>query len=212
MEVWNKEVKKYKSIYIGVDQSYANPGISIVCDGVLRDIKSVPLNKCKTHTDCRRVLSQKLDSLLARSCANAEQVTCICEATRLHGGPTSFINIDAIKAMGSLITTIVDVGYIHGVKTYSVDTRCWKSQVVGTSKSQPNKYGVPDEKWPTVRWVIEQGFEDKILIELPAKSRKKKGTFVHNGVRYMYNHDAADSAGIAMFGVVGDPNKLQEER
>ena len=29
---------------------------------------------------------------------------------------------------------------------------------------------------------------------------------------YMYNNDAADSAGIAMFGFIGDQDKLQEEK
>ena len=75
----------------------------------------------------------------------------------------------------------------------------------------PNKYGVPEEKWPTVRWLINQGFEDSILIEVKSK-KKNKGTFVRNGVKYMYNNDAADSAGIAMFGFVGEGDKLKEEK
>lgn len=204
-------MKKYKQIYIGVDQSYANTGISIVCDGVLRDIKSIRLDKYKNHSERRRVLSRKLDSLLVRSCAQAESVVCICEAARLHGGQTSFININAIKAMGALTATIVDTCYEHDVAVFSVDTRCWKSQVVGTSKPQTNKYGVPPEKWPTIQWVIRQGMEDKVLVALPEKSRKTKGTFVRNGARYMYNNDAADSAGIAMFGILGDASKLREE-
>jgi len=94
---------------------------------------------------------------------------------------------------------------------YSVDTRCWKSQVVGTSKPQSNKFGVPEEKWPTIQWLIAKGFERKILIDV-TNTRKEKGTFKRNGKKYMYNNDAADSAGIAMFGVVGDASKLQLER
>lgn len=204
-------VKKYKQIYIGVDQSYANTGISVVCDGVLRDVKSIHLDKYKNHSERRRALSQKLDGLLVRSCAQAENVMCVCEAARLHGGQTSFINIDAIKAMGALIATIVDVCAKYNVEVYSVDTRCWKSQVVGTSKPQANRYGVPEEKWPTVKWVIGKGFEDNILIDVSG-SRKVKGTFVRDGKKLMYNDDAADSAGIAMFCVMGDKGKLQLER
>lgn len=205
-------MKKYKQMYIGIDQSYANTGISIVCDGALQDIKSVRLDKCKNHSERRRVLSHKLNSLLVRSCAKADSVVCICEAARLHGGPNSFINIDAIKAMGALTATIVDVCDKYDVPVYSVDTRCWKSQVIGTSKPQDNKYGVPLEKWPTVQWVVRKGFEAKVLIPIPENSRKRKGTFVRGGRRYMYNNDACDSAGIAMFGVLGDPDKLQLER
>ena len=204
-------MKKYKQIYIGIDQSYANTGISIVCDGALQDIKSVRLDKCKNHSERRRVLSHKLNSLLVRSCAKADSVVCICEAARLHGGPNSFINIDAIKAMGALTATIVDVCDKYDVPVYSVDTRCWKSQVIGTSKPQDNKYGVPPEKWPTVQWVVRKGFEAKVLISIPENSRKRKETFVRGGRRYMYNNDACDSAGIAMFGVVGDKSKLRQE-
>lgn len=201
----------YKQVYIGIDQSYQNTGISIVADGVLRDVKSVRLDKLKTNSERRRVLRQRLDSLIAVVAEKSEKVTCIVEKARLHGGPTSFINIDAIKAMGALTATIVDTCDEYGIEVYSVDTRCWKSQVVGTSKPQSNKYGVPEEKWPTIQWLIAKGFEDKILIDV-TDTRKTKGTFERNGKKYMYNNDAADSAGIAMFGVIGDASKLQLER
>lgn len=201
----------YKQVYIGIDQSYQNTGISIVADGVLRDVKSVRLDKLKNNSERRRVLGQRLSSLIAVVAKKSENITCIVEKARLHGGPTSFVNIDAIKAMGALTATIVDVCDEYGIEVYSVDTRCWKSQVVGTSKPQSNKYGVPEEKWPTVRWLIAKGFEDKILIDV-TDTKKEKGTFRRNGKKYMYNNDAADSAGIAMFGVIGDASKLQLER
>ena len=201
----------YKQIYIGIDQSYQNTGISIVADGVLRDVKSVRLDKLKTNSERRRVLRHRLDSLISVVAEKSEKVTCIVEKARLHGGPTSFVNIDAIKAMGALTATIVDVCAEYGIEVYSVDTRCWKSQVVGTSKPQSNKFGVPEEKWPTIQWLIAKGFEDKILIDV-TDTRKEKGTFKRNGKKYMYNNDAADSAGIAMFGVIGDASKLQLER
>lgn len=201
----------YKEVYIGIDQSYQNTGISIVADGVLRDVKSIQLDKLKSNSERRRVLREKLSSLIGVVAKKTEHITCIVEKARLHGGPTSFINIDAIKAMGALTATIVDVCAEYDVTVYSVDTRCWKSQVIGTSKPQANKYGVPEEKWPTIRWLIAKGFEQKILIDVTG-ARKTKGTFERNGKKYMYNNDAADSAGIAMFGVVGDASKLQLER
>lgn len=201
----------YKEVYIGIDQSYQNTGISIVADGVLRDVKSIQLDKLKSNSERRRVLREKLSSLIGVVTKKTEHITCIVEKARLHGGPTSFINIDAIKAMGALTATIVDVCAEYGVTVYSVDTRCWKSQVIGTSKPQANKYGVPEEKWPTIQWLIAKGFEQKILIDVTG-TRKTKGTFERNGKKYMYNNDAADSAGIAMFGVIGDASKLQLER
>lgn len=201
----------YNQIYIGIDQSYQNTGISIVADGVLRDVKSVRLDKLKTNSERRRVLRHRLDSLISVVAEKSEKVTCIVEKARLHGGPTSFVNIDAIKAMGALTATIVDVCAEYGIEVYSVDTRCWKSQVVGTSKPQSNKFGVPEEKWPTIQWLIAKGFEDKILVDV-TDTRKEKGTFKRDGKKYMYNNDAADSAGIATFGVIGDASKLQLER
>lgn len=203
-------MKKYKQMYIGIDQSYANTGISIVADGMLRDIKSVHLDKLNSNSMRRGALGNSLNGLLSVVTQKVDNITCICERVRLHGGPTSFINIDAIKAMGALTATIVDACAQYDIPVYSVDTRCWKSQVVGTSKPAPNRFGVPEEKWPTVKWVIEQGFEEKILIDV-TDTRKVKGTFIRNGRKYMYNNDAADSAGIAMFGVVGDKSKLRQE-
>lgn len=201
----------YKQIVIGIDQSYKNTGISIVADGKIRDIKSIRLEKCSCNAERREVLRTKLGHLMSVVANKAENIVCIVERTRVHGGEGSFINVDVIKSMGSLTALTVDVMYAYGVDVYSVDTRSWKSQVVGTSKPMGNKYGVPNEKWPTIKWVIKQGFEDKILIDV-TETKKRKGVFERNGRRYQYNDDAADSAGIAMYYVVGDRDKLQLER
>lgn len=201
----------YDEVVIGIDQSYQNTGVSIVVDGRLKDIKSVRLDKYKNNSQKRGVLHTKLQHLMSDVTNKSNSVVCIVERARLHGGPTSFVNIDAIKAMGALTATIVDVMDQYGVKVYSVDTRCWKSQVIGTSKPQSNNYGVPEEKWPTIRWCIRQGFEQKLLVDVSA-TKKQKGTFVRAGKKYQYNNDAADSAGIAMYWVLGDHNKLQLEK
>lgn len=200
---------KYKRIVIGLDQSYKNTGISIVCDGKLKKVTSLQLEQLKCNSDRRMALSSKLDGVLRLVTQKADHAECIIERVRLRSGRESFINIDYIKSIGALNATIVDVCHKHGIKVYSVDTRCWKSQVVGTSKPQANKYGVPNEKWPTVKWCISKGFEQSIII--PIKGKKVKGTFIRNGQRYMYNNDASDSAAIAMFGVIGDRSKLKEE-
>ena len=204
-------MSRYKQIVIGIDQSYKRTGISLVIDGKLRDIKSIDLERCKNNSERRGVLQTKLQHLISSVADKADKVVCMCERTRIHGGATSFINVDAIKAMGALTATIVDVCYSHGIEVYSVDTRAWKAQVVGTSKPASNKFGVPEEKWPTVKWVISKGFEDKILIDV-SQTKKQKGIFTRNGSKYQYNNDAADSAGIAMYYIVGDHDKLQQER
>lgn len=203
-----KKSYKYEKVVIGIDQSYNNTGISIAADGELLKVRSLRMEKIESNSDKRRALANTLDGLLKAVCPKAKDVVCIIERIRLRS--QGFLNIDYIKSIGALNSVIVDVCHDFCVPVYSVDTRCWKSQVLGTSKGAPNKYGVPEEKWPAVKWVINKGWEKNILI--PIEGRKTKGTFIRNGQKYMYNNDAADSAGIAMFGFVGDPEKLQLER
>ena len=205
-----KDIKrKYSQVCIGIDQSYNNTGISIAADGELIKVKSVWLDKCRSNSERREKLRKVLDKVLESCVDNSENVVCILERIRLQS--RGFINIDYIKSIGALNSVIVDVCSLYYVQVYSVDTRCWKSQVIGTSKPKSNKFGVPDEKWPTVQWVIKSGFESSILVDM-SKTRKTKGVFERNGIKYMYNNDASDSAGIAMFWFVGDRTKLKEEK
>lgn len=204
-------VGKYRCIAIGIDQSYENTGISIVADGQIKDIKSIRLEKCSCNSERREVLRTKIGHLMSVVTNKAGNIVCVVERTRVHGGEGSFINLDTIKMMGSLTALTVDAMYAYGVRVYSVDTRSWKSQVVGTSKPMANKFGVPNKKWPTVKWVIGQGFEDKILMDV-TDTKKQKGVFWRNSRKYQYNDDAADSAGIGMFWFVGDHGKLKEEK
>lgn len=203
-----KKQYKYKRVVVGIDQSYNNTGISIAADGKLVKVRSLKLDKHETNSDRRRALAETLDGLLKAVCPKAKTVVCIIERIRLRS--QGFLNIDYIKSIGALNSIIVDVCHKYSIDVYSVDTRCWKAQVIGTSKPMPNDFGVPEEKWPTVKWLIKQGWEDSILI--PIEGRKTKGTFTRDGQKYMYNNDAADSAGIAMFGFLGPKDKLQLER
>lgn len=201
--------RKYSQVCIGIDQSYNNTGISIAANGELIKVKSVWLDKCRSNSERREKLRKVLDKVLKSCVDNSENVVCILERIRLQS--RGFINIDYIKSIGALNSVIVDVCSLYCVQVYSVDTRCWKSQVIGTSKPKSNRYGVPDEKWPTVEWLLKQGFETDILIDM-SETRKSKGTFVRGNKKYMYNNDAADSAGIAMFWFVGEHEKLKEEK
>ncbi len=203
-----KKSYKYNKVVIGIDQSYNNTGISIAADGKLVKVRSIQLDSYKSNSDKRRALTNVLDGLLKAVCSKAKDVVCIIERIRLRS--QGFLNIDYIKSIGALNSIIVDRCHEYCVPVYSVDTRCWKAQVIGTSKPMPNKFGVPEEKWPTVKWLLKQGWESSILIKV--EGRKTKGTFVRDGQKYMYNNDAADSAGIAMFGFKGDKEKLQIER
>lgn len=195
-------------IVIGIDQSYKNTGVSIAVDGRLKNISSIRLESLSSNCDRRNELRQRLDRLFKKMALKLKIEACelivIIEKIRLQS--QGFINIDYIKSIGALNSVIVDTATNYGIKVYSVDTRAWKSQVIGTSKPMNNKIGINPEKWPTIKYVISLGYEDKILVEV--SNRKKKGVFEKNGKRYTYNDDAADSAGIALYGFI--PEKLQK--
>lgn len=200
-------MSKYKQLSIGIDQSYKNTGVSISADGNLLKVTSINLEHYKTNTDRRNALKKYLDNMLKAIIAKADNITCIIERIRLHS--QGFLNIDYIKSMGALNAVIIDIMDEYDIPVYSVDTRCWKSQVIGTSKPKDNNLGVPKEKYPTVEWCIKQGFENSVLRTV--RGRKKKGTFTRNGIRYMYDNDACDSSAISMFYFVGDLSKLKQE-
>ena len=172
-------------------------------------VKSIRLDKLKTNSDRRKLLRDKLISIVNTVKCRCKNIVCVIERIRLRS--QGFINIDYIKSIGALNSIIVDVMSSFCITTYSVDTRCWKAQVIGTSKPKANKFGVPDEKWPTVEWCISKGFEDSIIIDV-SSSRKTKGTFVRCSNKYMYNNDASDSSAISMFYFVGDKSKLEIEK
>lgn len=199
----------YNQVIIGIDQSYKNTGITIIADGKIKIVRSIQLSKLKSNSDKRRVLKQRLFSLLSQISSKCSNIVCIIERIRLRS--QGFININYIKSIGALNAMIVDVMSEFDVKVYSVDTRCWKAQVIGTSKPLDNKYGVPPEKYPTVVWCIKQGFKSSILIDM-SDTKTRKGTFIKDGKRYKFNDDAADSCAIAMFGVIGDKSKLELEQ
>ena len=198
---------KYNKLSIGIDQSYKNCGVSISADGQLLKVTHVKLEQCRTNTDRRRLLKAYLDNMLKAITSKADSIVCIIERIRLHS--QGFLNIDYIKSMGALNAVIIDIMDEYDIPVYSVDTRCWKSQIIGTSKPKDNNLGVPKEKYPTVEWCIKQGFEKSVLRTV--KGRKKKGTFTRNGIRYMYDNDACDSSAISMFYFVGNKEKLKQE-
>lgn len=201
--------KKYKTICIGIDQSYANTGISVTADGVLKKVTSINLLNYQSNSEKRRVLRTKIDKIVKSLSGSADNIICIIERIRLMS--KGFLNINYIKSIGALNALITDVMNDNNIRVFSVDTRCWKSQVVGTSKPERNNFGVPDEKWPTVKWVINKGFEDSILVDM-SNTKKKNGIFFKGKRKYMYNNDASDSAAISMFWFKGDRGKLEEER
>lgn len=202
-------IKMYKEVCVGIDQSYENTGVSISADGKLLKVTSLYLGNLKSNSEKRSCLKNFLSKVIHKVKPKCENITCVIERIRLRS--QGFINIDYIKSIGALNAVIVDVMSDDGIPVYSVDTRCWKAQIVGTSKPMDNKFGVPPEKWPTVQWCISKGFKDSILKNV-SDSRKEKGTFRIGDKKYMYNNDAADSSAISMFLFDGDKSMLKVEK
>ena len=199
-------------IVIGIDQSYKNTGVSIAMNGKLMNVSSIWLDKLKTNSERRELLRNKLNHLLnkmvLKSAQHDSELVIIIERIRLQS--QGFINIDYIKGIGALNSIIIDIAHSKGIKVYSVDTRSWKSQVVGTSKPVRNKYGVPEEKWPTMKYVWKLGWKDKLMYEV--SNQCKKDIYVVDGKKYRFNDDAADSACIALYGFIDESKqKLEEE-
>lgn len=208
-----KKHYKYKKVVIGIDQSYKNTGISIVADGEIKKVRSIQLEHYKSNSERRRALRKALDGLLSSVAGKGKEVICIIERIRLHS--QGFLNIDYIKSIGALNALIIDACNAYSVPVFSVDTRCWKSQVVGTSKpSDSPKFAMEPEKYPTFHWLSRQQnglFVSDVMIDMTG-TRKKNNIFEINGKKYKVNDDACDSAGIAMFGFIGEKDKLKEEK
>lgn len=198
-------------IVIGIDQSYKNTGISICVDGELTNIRSIRLKHLKSNSERRKHLAGKLyhlfDKVLLKAKYESVEVLVIIERIRLRS--QGFLNIDYIKSIGALNALIVDVASEYDFPVYNVDTRAWKSSIVGTSKPQNNKYGIDPEKWPTIKYICSLGFEDKIKVPVE-NTRKKKGVIEKDGERFTYNDDAADSACIALYGFIPENRQKLE--
>lgn len=200
-------------IVIGIDQSYKNTGISVSADGKIKNISNLRLDCFENNSERRQRLKNKLSKVFEKYFLLADkygaELIIIIERIRLRS--EGFLNIDYIKSIGALNSIIIDCAYEFGIPVYSVDTRAWKSQIIGTSKPQNNSYGIDPKKWPTIKWLISQGYEDKLI--RPINGRKKKGVIERKGKRFTYDDDAADSACISLYGFIPlTQQKLNKEK
>lgn len=204
--------KMKNKIVIGLDQSYKDTGISISMNGEIKNISHCFTMNLKNNTAKRQALQRRLNKVFKKMSEKAynENAELICVIERIRLQSQGFINIDYIKSIGALNAMIVDLAAIYNIPVYSVDTRAWKSAVVGTSKEKKNKYGIDPKKYPTILWLIDKGYESYILE--PVSNKKKKGIVkIIDEIKYTYNDNAADSACISLFPFVGNKNLLKEE-
>ena len=171
---------KYNKIVIGIDQSYANTGVGIAADGKLLKVTSIPLEGFNSNTAKRKHISNIISLILKSNLTKASEMLIICERIRTFSG--GFISTNYIKATGALIATIVDAVDMYELPVYSVDTRCWKSAILGKAQAGKGE----DKKLAAIEHIMKLGFCN-------IQSTSKKG-------KITYNDDAADAGCIALSG------------
>lgn len=208
-----KEGRPYRIGWIGVDQSYARTGISVVADN--DKVLFCASFDFKAHNFCKREVRLHMRDILSTiaefTLSQCSEVGCVMERIRIFSGKAKHVSLPYIKGMGALNATIADVMAFYGVPAYSVDTRAWKARIVGTCAPEENGVGCPPNKWPTVKWASKILGMKRFAHKMIPSAKAKKGTFVRNGKRYKWDDDAADSLGIAFFGLRGYFELLKKE-
>ena len=202
---------------IGIDQSYNRTGITVLDNKRIIIMKSVNYEGCKNNTDKRKYITNTLfeimDMLDSYGINNPHYITVICERIRLKS--QGFINENYLKSTGALVATIIDFFYEYDIPVYSVDTRSWKSQIVGNSKPLNNSYGIDSEKYRTILYLKSKGLLKYIVEEYKGRGKKGVINVKMKGKRVpcKINDDLADSYCIAMYGFLPESKqKLREER
>ena len=202
-------------IVIGIDESYSRTGITIMESNKIIKTLSIDYMGCNNNTQKRQLLRIKLSKIIGHYTDRLEDITVITERIRLRS--QGFLSEFYIKSTGALVATIVDTFEQFNIPVYSVDTRAWKSAIVGTSKPKENKYGIDPHKWPTILYLKQKGLL-KHIVE-PYKGKSTKGVIkVNMGltegiVNCRINDDVADSICIARYGFLPkSKQKLKEEK
>lgn len=198
-------------IVIGIDQSYTRTGITVLEDKKILGMHSVNFDGCKTNTEKREHLKHFIESLFDNY--NIDNVMVITERIRLRS--QGFLSESYIKSTGALIATIIDIFATYDIPVYSVDTRSWKSQIVGNSKPLENSYGINKEKYRTILYLRSKGLLKHIVEPYTGRGKQGVVNIKINGKRTpcKINDDLADSYCIAMYGFLPEhKQKLKEEK
>lgn len=206
-------------VVVGIDQSYTRTGITVLCDKKIFEMYSLDFKGCKTNTDKRRVLKEQLSSILETIREELDEYTPDIITERIRLRSQGFLSENYLKSTGALIATIIDTADCYMCPVYSVDTRAWKSAIVGSSKPLNNPYGINPEKYRTILYMRDKGLLGWIAEEYSGMG--EKGVIWANRtvrghkekVRIKVNDDLADSYCIALYGFLPkSKQKLKEER
>lgn len=190
-------------IVIGIDQSYKCTGITAIKDKTeILYMDGIKLEQCEDNTERRILLKKEIKNILFhfKHIYGDSEMIIILERIRLRS--QGFLSEAYIKSIGALVSVVIDTAKQYNVPVYSVDTRSWKSQIVGTSKPLDNPYGINKEKYPTILYLKSKGFLNR-LVE-PYNGKGKKGIIPvkidGEKVPCKINDDIADSYCICMYG------------
>lgn len=201
-------------VVIGIDQSYIRTGITVLKNKNILRMKSVEFEDCETNTEKRTYIWCVLERYF-KSVVKPEENEVIVITERIRLRSQGFLSESYIKATGALVATIIDVCKGYNVPVYSVDTRSWKSQIVGNSKPLQNPYGINPEKYRTILYIKQKGLLKYIVEEYKGKGKKGVINVKIDGNRVpcKINDDLADSYCIALYGFLPEKQqKLKEEK
>ena len=197
---------------IGIDQSYKRTGITILKNEYIIDMISVDYKACNNNSEKRVTLTNTLEGIMSKH--DIKNPLVLTERIRLRS--QGFLSEAYIKSTGALVATIIDFFYYcDEIPVYSVDTRFWKSQIVGSSKPLENPYGIDPKKYRTILYMRSRGLLKYIVEEYKGKGTKGVIKVKINGqkVPCKVNDDLADSYCIAMCGYLPkSKQKFKEEK
>lgn len=210
-------------VCIGIDQSYRRTGVSVSVDGALKLAKSIDLSSFKSKAEKRLAVSRRLSSLLTHILARYSPGEVVCVLERIRTFSQKFLSVPYIKSMGALNATIADLMWQNCIACYSVDTRAWKSGVVGYSSPASAKhpeamrfskhFNMDPRKAPTALF-MHRSYPDMFKREAvcPVTSRRQRGTFFSkSGTRCEIDDDLCDSACISLSWTKLDQSKFMVE-
>ena len=211
-----KQDSECRMFTLAVDQSYKNSGIAAsygnpFWDGGRMDlvhVSSLDMASTKDKVDYRVSLASEVTQALMSCKEQVEEaslVIVLCE--RIRQFSRGFTSMPYIVQMGALIAYIEEAAHMHGLPLWTVDTRCWKSTVIGTSQPMLNSYNVPPEKFPTVDYVVKHGWKEHIFREVNPEygERELKKKHPHNifksasGKFIQVDDDRADAICMSLF-------------
>ncbi len=129
------------STIIAFDQSYARTGVALAIDGKLKWSSS--WSPCKSSNTEKRRNMRRLVKRLTKF-YKPDFVTV--ERIRMFSGGN--VSMAVIMSLGALTLTVVDAAW--PLETYSIDTRSWKSKILGSAKAS---------KQDGINYISSLGFE-----------------------------------------------------